>query len=506
MEIKIPNSRRQIALPLLCVLASACLRPPPATDDAMLPAHAEWELTFREEFDGDTVDWAVWESAAGPRGREKPEGRWPENNLVRNGILYQMTKRENPPRGGKAWSSAHIWTRTFTQRYGFFAARMRYGRCLNNAFWLWRPPGKRFPERPHFEIDINEGHTPREVAMTLHFFHYLDAADAGYRVATNKRWDAPMDLDAGFHVHACEWDEREIIWYFDGTPVRRVANPGCTAPADVRLSTVIMERQLARDGADIATMDGVSMAVDWVRVYRKRRDLRSRPPVPYLERLALPKVVERPRQVPPAKAGRVVLEEDFEATAAGALPRGWEVGDKSPAVAPPPVPDRYKPLAPGKRVLKLEAGDYAFVMLPHPIAGRLEVAFDTFTNERRGGLLFVTLGAFDKADPKARALSYYTGDIGPYIHWNGPFIQYYTEQAKWTPFARRTTGAWRRVRFVLDVAKGVFDHHGGTDAAQFRGGGEFRHRQRAARGLGFRHRGSGWPVYVDNLVVRTLEP
>ena len=499
-----PNFRRPIALPLLGLLAAACMRPPPASDDAMVPSHAEWELTFSEEFDREGVDPEVWESQAGPRGGDKPEGRWPENNLVKDGILYQATKRESPPRGGKKWSSAHIWTRAFTQRYGFFAARLRYGRYLNNAFWLYRPRGQRFAERPHFEIDINEGHTPREVAMTLHFIHYLDATGPGHRVATSKRWDAPVDLDAGFHIYACEWDEREIIWYFDGQPVRRVANPGCTAPADVRLSTVIMEHQLARDGTDIATMDGVSMAVDWVRVYRKRRDLHPRPAALELEHLKLPKVVERPRQIPPAKAKRVVLSEDFEATAVGALPTGWEVGDRTPSAAPLPLPDRHKPLTPGKRVLKLESGDYAFVPLPQPVAGRLEVAFDTFTNERREGLLFVTLGAFDKADPEARALSYHTGDIGPYIHWNGPFIHYYTQQDKWTPFARRRPGAWRRVRFVLDVSKGVFDCHGGADAAEFRGGGVFRHRQKAARGLGFRHRGTGWPVYVDNLVVREL--
>jgi len=63
---------------------------------------------------------------------------------------------------------------------------------------------------------------------------------------------------------------------------------------------------------------------------------------------------------------------------------------------------------------------------------------------------------------------------------------------------------WERVRFVFDVSTGVFDCYGGEDAREFVGGGEFRHRQRAARGIGLRHRGTGAPVYVDSIIVREL--
>ena len=468
------------------------------------PAHAEWEMTFHDEFDGNGVDWEVWESQAGPRGAGKPEGRWPENNVVGDGILRQVTKKENPPRGGKEWSSAHIITREFQQTYGYFEARMRYGRYLNNAIWLYRPRGARFPNPPHFEIDINEGHTPREVAMTLHFFVYPEGQREGNMFSTSKRWDAPMDLDKDFHVYAVEWNEQELIWYFDGKPVRRLKNPVCHADADVRLSTVIMTRALERDGMDIDTMDGVSMDVDWVRVYRKKRDL-HKPTLPELEVYKVPEVVKRDPQVAPAARKSDLFKDDFESAQPGTLPPGWEIGDKKPAVTADKPDGGKRPRAPRNKVLRLKPGDYAFRLFDRPVSGRLEVEFDYYTPWKTDGLLFVTLGDFPKDKPELRKTSYYTGDIGPYINWQRYFVSYYTEKDKWTPFMHWSQKRWDHVRFVLDIGKGVFDCYGGKDSATFRGGGLFRHRQRAAKGIGLRHRGSRGCAYVDNVVVRVLE-
>lgn len=467
------------------------------------PAHAEWAMTFRDEFDGDGVNWDVWQSQAGRRGKDKIEGRWPENNVVKDGALYQVTKREKPPRGGKDWSTAHIWTRSFAQKYGYFEARMRYGPYLNNAFWLFRPRGKRFPNPPHFEIDINEGHTPREVAMTLHFYVYPEGDKIGDLHSTGKRWNAPADLDKDFHLYGVEWNDREMVWYYDGRPVRRLRYPVGHAPMDVRLSTIVMTRQLDKDGVSVDTMDGVSMAVDWVRVYRKTKDLHT-PKLPKLEVYKIPEIVKRERQVAAASRRTVLFEEDFESAKAGRLPAGWEVGDGRPAVAVNAPKTGRDALAPGRKVLKLDPNAYAFRMFGKPATDRLEVELDYYTPERKDGLLLVTLGDFNRNDPKARKTSYYTGRIGPYIHWRRTFLYYYTETEKWTPFATWVKRRWSRVRFVLDIGKGVFDCYGGKGLADFQGGGPFRHKQKAAKGIGLRHRGSAQTVYVDNVVVRAL--
>ncbi len=467
------------------------------------PRHAEWALTFQEDFDGQALNWDVWQSDHGIRGAEKLEGRWPENNILKDGILFQVTRRENPPRGGKDWSTAHIWTRSFAQQYGYFEARMRYGRFLNNAFWLFRPQGARFPDPPHFEIDINEGHTPREIAMTLHY--YMSDSDPRNRdhYGSGKTWDAADDLDADFHLYGAEWNEKEIVWYFDGRPIRRIQNLLCHAPADVRLSTVIMPRQLEKEGGNLDAMDGVSMAVDWVRAHRKTKDLYA-PELPEMETFAPPKIAERPPQVAQGKTRTLLFAEDFESPASGGLPARWEAGDQTPRVVPDQAVGRRTPLAPDNKVLLLSPGDYVFRTFDRPAAGRLEAEFDYWTPPLEG-LLFVTLGDFDKHDPALRKTSYYTGDIGPYIHWNRRFVWYYTEKDKWTPFALSRRETWTRVRILMDIPAGVFECYTGANMAEFAGGGVFRHRQKAAKGVGLRHRGLAGTVCVDNLVVRVVE-
>lgn len=475
-----------------------------STTRAAPPDHAEWEMTFKDEFNGPAVDWTVWTSQSGIRGRDRLEGRWPENNVIENGILHQVTRREDPPRGGKEWSTAHIWTTPFKQQYGYFECRMRYGHHLNNAFWLFRPPSRNNPP-PNFEIDINEGHTPREVAMNLHFFvEYPRETGPGTDRAMfsrGKRWNAPVDLDDDFHLYGVEWDKDEIVWYFNGQPVRRLQNPNCHTPVDIRLSTVIQPRALEKDGLDTSVMDGVRMSVDWVRVYRKVRDLRGPTGLPELELCAPPQPELRSSHVSLTGSRMALHEQSFEGCKSGTLPAGWEIGDGQPRVVKAP-----SEMGTGQgSVLVLQPGDYAFLLFDEPVAGRLDVRFDYSTPKGKEGLLFVTLGRFDKDDPELRKTSYYTGDIGPYIHWRRHFIHYYTETAQWQPFARSAAGQRARARFTLDIAKRVFDYYSGLDSQTFRSGGPFRGSQKAAHGIGFRHRGKSGTVYVYNVRVERID-
>jgi len=287
--------------------------------------------------------------------------------------------------------------------------------------------------------------------------------------------------------------------------VRCLKNPICHAPADVRLSTVIMPKQLEKDGVSLDTMDGVSMAVDWVRVYRKKQDLHP-PKLPPLEVYNVPQIVERPRQVADAAKKAELFREDFESVALGALPASWEIGSGKPAVVADTASGAKKTLAPKNKVLKLNPDAYVFRMFDTPVKDRLEVEFDYYTPVQQPGLLFVTLGNFDKSVPDKRKLSYCTGDIGAYVHWMQTFLCFYAEPDKWTRFARWKQAVWNHARFVLDVGKGAFDYYAGPAATDFKGGGIFRHRQKAAHGIGLRHHGVVGSVYVDNIVVRVGLP
>ncbi|NQU44659.1 family 16 glycosylhydrolase [bacterium] len=462
--------------------------------DAQPPAHAEWQLTFSDEFDGQEMDWSKWESDEKIRNIE---GRWPENNVVRGGVLRQLTKKEDPPRGGKEWSTAHIWTRDFTQQYGYFECRMKYGRFLNNAFWVYRPDG-RFPEPPHFEIDVNEGHTPREVAMNLHFFYSLEkGGEDNERASFPQQWYAAGDLDQDYHVYAVEWDEAKLVYYFDGKPIYVLKNPNCHAPADVRLSTIIRPWQLEEGDVDIATMDGVSMDVDWVRCYQKVKDL-YRPDLPEMKEYKVPTIEKRPSRVSDAGKRTELLCEGFSSKAGG-LPEGLETGEGTPRMIADVTGEEEK----HGQVLELEQDDYVFEMLEEPVAGRVEVEFDCLT-PRSGAatLLFITLGEFDREDPKARKLSFYQGDIGTYIHWSASAINYHA-RGHWQIMATRRSESWVHVRLLMDLNQHVFDLY---RDGEYINTGEFRNLQKAIHGIGLRYRGkTSEPVYVDNLVVRKIE-
>ena len=92
--------------------------------------------------------------------------RWRENAVVENGLLYLKNKKEN--RGGQEWTSASIWTKKQFQ-YGRFECRYKYAAATgtNNSFWIMTT-GVNPTVGKKFEIDINEGHYPAEMATNLH--------------------------------------------------------------------------------------------------------------------------------------------------------------------------------------------------------------------------------------------------------------------------------------------------------------------------------------------------
>ncbi|MDQ3813761.1 MAG: glycoside hydrolase family 16 protein, partial [Armatimonadota bacterium] len=224
------------------------------------PAHGAWEMTFHDEFEGDKLDVDTWRIEAGSPGHIL-SSRWPENVEVKDGLLRLLTKREE--RGGKKWTSGNIWTKTFTQQYGYFEARMRIGKAsgLNNAFWLMTTKKKTDPY--HFEIDITEAHYPHRSQMTLHNW-------SGEHWARSKTGVVADDLSADFHVYALEWTEKELVWYLDGVEMWRTAHDICRDASPLRFSSAVAHFA-GRIGPEL---DGTDMAVDWVRVYRLKDEAR----------------------------------------------------------------------------------------------------------------------------------------------------------------------------------------------------------------------------------------
>ena len=151
-----------ISLPAFTVVRSA---PPPAAN-LLLPGGADkWELVWSDDFDYPDAELNKrWDSQNGPN-KHILCSRWRENAVVANGTLKLVNKKEN--RGGQEWTSGSISTKE-QFLYGYYECRYKYAAAqgTNNSFWLM---GKAVPPNgKRFEIDINEGHYPNEIATNIH--------------------------------------------------------------------------------------------------------------------------------------------------------------------------------------------------------------------------------------------------------------------------------------------------------------------------------------------------
>ena len=150
------------------------------SNTAMLPEKVKnWKLIWSDEFNYSDKDLdKEWESQNGPSGHIL-SSRWRENALVSNGSLKLINKKEQ--RGGQNWTSGNIWTKK-QFLYGYYECRYKYAAATgtNNSFWLMTK-GIDPKEGKKFEIDINEGHYPNEIATNIHNWTDLYMKDGKQR-------------------------------------------------------------------------------------------------------------------------------------------------------------------------------------------------------------------------------------------------------------------------------------------------------------------------------------
>lgn len=113
-------------------------------------------------------------------------------------------------------------------KHGYFEIRCKIPSVEGvwPSFWLWRNEGNERVEIDIFEINQIEG--PHQYCVPA-----LTASAAGSRlVQTYHDWqqyrcsstdvNLGVDLSLGFHTYGLYWDEYQIIWFFDGLPIRSV--------------------------------------------------------------------------------------------------------------------------------------------------------------------------------------------------------------------------------------------------------------------------------------------
>ncbi|MFZ4725417.1 MAG: family 16 glycosylhydrolase, partial [Paludibacter sp.] len=125
----------------------------------------KWQLKWNDEFDyPDILLDNAWYSANGAQTWILCS-RWRENAVVSNGSLKLQNRKEE--RGGQSWTSGSIWTKQQFQ-YGYYECRYKYAAATgtNNSFWLMSSTAPTVGKK--FEIDINEGHYPSDMATNIH--------------------------------------------------------------------------------------------------------------------------------------------------------------------------------------------------------------------------------------------------------------------------------------------------------------------------------------------------
>jgi beta-glucanase (GH16 family) len=229
------------------------------TLNANVPA-GRWRLTFSEECGGSTLDATKWVAArTDPASAEHGNQgllstRLPGNIVLSDGICHLITRKDDRVRGFP-WTTALISTRDFSQEYGYFEARIRYNAAsgLNNAFWL----DAASPIPVHFEIDVNEGHYPSQVNMTLHNW-------AGKHTQTGASFVAHDGLSLEYHLYGLLWTPEQLTWFMDGKAIHTEPASQVRGKMRILVSTAV----LPWAGTVSDTLDGTSMDIDWVHVYQ----------------------------------------------------------------------------------------------------------------------------------------------------------------------------------------------------------------------------------------------
>ncbi len=228
------------------------------------PTDQEWVMTFNDEFNGDSLDWGVWRSEASAPGHIL-SSRWPENIVVKDGDLRLEIRKEE--REGSTWTAGSVWVRpeVFGQAYGYWEARYKIakGHAINNAFWTitsLAPQAKGTTDQ--FELDINEGHYPNAVNMTLHSF------ETGKIVSTGQTYYSEYDLSVDYHTYALLWTPETLYFYFDGEVKATMPSKNAHLRQFPYLSSAVLNKVFAVSDES----DGTAQVIDYVRVWQKKED------------------------------------------------------------------------------------------------------------------------------------------------------------------------------------------------------------------------------------------
>lgn len=249
-------------------------------DEGGPPDQDDWELTFEDEFDGDSLDsnWGVgwgWGTTS-----EASDAEIDEENVTIDDDVLQLSGTND---GGEVLAGG-INTKGNVE-FGpgsYVEARLQFPERVgfNPAFWA-KPASEEWPPELDIVECIQDGSGEDDVTTSRHFIHFSVSTEPGDD-STQDRVEAfyePGDnITENFHVYAAEWQEDRVTYYVDGEEVQTWTNSTILeslrqgAPFYINLiMNVNVDSELndVLGQADPSESWGESLDADWVRVWEQ---------------------------------------------------------------------------------------------------------------------------------------------------------------------------------------------------------------------------------------------
>lgn len=162
----------------------------------------------------------------------------------------------------KDFVSGALITYPYSQRYGYFEARMKFakGRGLWPAFWLLPADGRWPPENDVMEM---LGHDPNAYYVTVHTVIEGKHESKGEQITT-------PDLTADFHLYGVDWGPDKVRYYFDRHLVHEEPTPADWHEPFYLLVNLAVGGANTWPGApDATTQFPAQIEVDYVKAWQR---------------------------------------------------------------------------------------------------------------------------------------------------------------------------------------------------------------------------------------------
>jgi len=246
------------------------------------PPPVNWKMSWEENFDGTSLNASRWKVKSNQSHCCPTELSLyvPSAVTVSNGMLHITTKEEQilGPKG-QVFNFTSGWVDSqdrFSQKYGRFDANCSLPSTdatgIWPAFWLMPQNGTCWPTGG--EIDIFEMNGDPIQDWIWGSYHWAKPTACGkdlepipgapYRPKNSKK-----DWQTEFHVYTVEWRENRLDFYVDNNLyLTRIEDP-IILPTDPMfiIFDQAVDPWLFRPGKNAPYGDGVTMKVDWVKVY-----------------------------------------------------------------------------------------------------------------------------------------------------------------------------------------------------------------------------------------------